>query len=108
MAQPEEMSQQWSWTELQKMDAWYQLDWFVRLVRVSDVGILPFIEQQKLRQELAAMLLRAGNPMLPVPLDPLRYTRGESSVAEARTTPLPSITETQSIRNRIAGHITEI
>ncbi len=106
---PQELSPRWTWSELEDMDRWYQMDWFVKFAIAKNLRTLKDTDLLRWRQELAAMELRARHPILPVPLDPLRYPTGDGpGNDEAPRIPLFNMEELENFQARILRHINRL
>jgi hypothetical protein len=106
--QQEELIIRWRRSELNEMDAWHQLDWCVRFARVTDLSTVPADEQKRWTEELAAMLLRAATPIVPVPAHNARYPNSESPEDHVIGMYPLTVSESQGIRNEIASHLTDL
>lgn len=109
MAQSQAMSPLWTRDEL-NMDAWSQMEWFVRLGRADKFGTMPAWEQLKWQEECAAMYLRGAEPVIPAPVDTKRYSRYPTGMRS--DTPLgcnlPTLEHLQEARDAIAPHLTAL
>jgi hypothetical protein len=106
---PQEMSVRYTWKELLETDRWVQMDWFVRFATVKNLRALKDSELCRWRQELAAMELRARRPILPAPLDPLRYPTGEGpGNNDAPQIPLFNMEELEEFQALISPHINRL
>ncbi len=91
-----------------KIKLWSQAEWFVKFAALKELGTLTEAEQLRWRQELAVVELKARTPILPVPEDPLRYPRGESTCDDSPVIVLPSMDEAEATLNVIRPYIVDL